>query len=241
MRPWVQWPARAVLLTASTGAAGAGASVAFGGASAATTLSDNQARSPVGSPVSDCESAATVLADPVVGRENVTVGHKDEAQGTSPRALGMRSSRWSLRPGLPAAIGQLCCRMRQRSPALHRMDAPFVLGLWPAHPASKSLQEPVRPIAAALHSVAALPVMADMRLLSKPQRGMTRAGRPLSASVLSLRSSPGVGIRSLFCLAIGALMAGAAALMAAGGRLRDARRRRRPARIPSATRMQVSR
>src|SRR5438128_5679947 len=107
MRPWVQWPARAVLLTASTGAAGASASVAFGGASAATTLSDNQARSPVGSPVSDCESAATVLADPVVGRENVTVGHKDEAQGTSRRAVGMRSSRWSLRPGLPAAIGQI--------------------------------------------------------------------------------------------------------------------------------------
>jgi len=33
-----------------------------------------------------------------------------------------------------------------------------------------------------------------------------------------------MGTRSLFCLAIGALMAGAAALMAAGGQLRDVRR-----------------
>jgi len=227
MRPWVQWTARAVLLGASIGAAGTGAGVAFGGVTTATTLLGNQASSPVGSPVSDCGSAAAVLADPMAGCENVRGGGKQhQARRNSRQAHRFKHTLRSLLPGLPAlmspqeTIAQFGSASRGHTRRLGVLASTSGLGKRPG----RKPPGPTPPIAAALHSVAALPVMTDMRLLNEPQRGVTRAGRPLPASVLSVRSSPGMGTRSLLCLAIGALMAGAAALMAAGGQLRDVRR-----------------
>ncbi len=234
MLPRVQRTARVVLLAAVLGATVAGATLTLATSSLAMTSKSDLTRSRAGTPLSACGTPAAVLADPMAGCEDIKPGQQSAQQDSTQQDDSRLSSDARARPGGSGP--------RALMPGFPELGSPIALssataltraasntptsrpGVGTRTPATSRASGSTPRTAAASYGVDAQRVMADMRLLSTPQRGTTRAARPLPVRVLSTRTSPGMGIRSLFCLAIGALMAGAAALMAAGRCLRDVRR-----------------
>ena len=75
------------------------------------------------------------------------------------------------------------------------------------------------PDSGALSGLSSLPVLSGLPIQASQLSGIAgSSSNPVQASLLSAQTAPGMGSGSLIALAIGALLAGAAALVAAGRR-----------------------
>jgi hypothetical protein len=234
------------MFTASFVAAGAGS---VGIASAGTTSGNhsigggNQVSVPISIPVSICGNAVALLGGAFAGcNGGASVSH-DSGDGSSagPRTSGNESILGGNQVRVPVSVPVSVC-----GNAVAVLGAAFAGcegGAWTGAPMSTSATGmthllaqrsyggramPARSVVqhSALTGAAAgltrLPVLAGLAGSVSQAAGSSAAtARPAQATLLSASSpaAPGMGSGSLFALAFGALLAGAASLIAAGRRL----------------------
>jgi len=229
MTPWAKWTAKTVLLTTGFAAAGGGLpGVAFAGAGGTNAgnvsvlsgnlVSTGQNRAPVSIPISVCGSAAAVLGDSSAGcAGGATAGDwvRDTSSKGRPKAAGKVGK--SGKAGKSRKTSETRESKRRTS---HHPTKTQLAGL------------------GVLPGIATVPGLGDVTSLS-PLAGLTGGGALMPASTLSAyqqnyreRALPGTtdggmsgGMSggSFATLAVGALLAGAAALKLASRRPRDRR------------------
>jgi hypothetical protein len=241
MRPWARWTARMALVAVVSVAAGGGLSgIAFAGAggdgnsAGIALLGDNGPLAPLGSPDDVCGDASALLGIAVAacrGGAAASFEKPRATDGTAGRGLsGSVSAGVRSRGAKTGDRGASSARTGFRNAATSEPDWSVLRQTF-----SDTLNAPGlgagttnNPAASQPADLGTLPGLAELPSLSgltnvSAGRGRSGGGTLMPGSALSAADAAGMSSDSFAALAVGALIAGVAALKIASRRARDGR------------------